>query len=77
MQSLAKRIQPLLTGAVTLSELDNHTRQALAIYVHFKASALLDLPKNQMKAEGEKLPECVKGLVREECKRLLKHRALE
>ena len=75
--SLSERLRPLLTGAVTLSELDNHTRQALAIYIHFKASALIDLPKDQMKAEGEKLPECVKGLVREECKRLLKHRALE
>jgi len=70
MQSLSKRLQPLLSGAVTLSELDNHTRQALAIYVHFKASAMLDLTREQMKAEGEKLPECAKGLVRDEIRRL-------
>lgn len=74
--SLGKRIKPLLTGAVSLSDLDDHTRQALDIYVLFRSSALLDLPKDQMKAEGEKLPECVKELVRTECKRLLKLRYL-
>lgn len=76
MQTLTNRLKPLLSGAVSLDELDDHTRQALAIYVHFRASALLDLPKDQMKAEVEKLPECVKGLVRAECKRLLEHRRL-
>ena len=74
--SLTERLKPLLSGAISLDDLDHHTRQALAIYVHFRASALLDLPKDQMKAEGEKLPECVKGLVRDECKRLLKTRSL-
>lgn len=76
MKTLKQRIQPVLDGRLSVSELDAHTREALDIFIFFRASALLGLPKDQMKAEGEKLPECVKGLARAECKRLLKQRYL-
>lgn len=76
MKTLKQRIQPVLDGRLSVSDLDAHTREALDIFIFFRASALLDLPKDQMKAEGDKLPECVKGLVIAECERLLDRRRI-
>lgn len=76
MESLTNRLRPLLSGAVALDDLDTHTRQALDIYAHFRASALIDLPPEQIKAEIEKMPESVRELVRYKARRLYEKRFL-
>ena len=77
MESLTKRLRPLLTGAVALSELDVHARQALDVFVHFRASAIVDNGNpEQIKAEIEAMPESVRGLVREKARELYKRRSL-
>ena len=73
MQTLTNRLKPLLTGAVSLHDLDSHTKEALTIYTHFRASALCDLPPDQIKAAIDGMPEAARGMVTEEVKRLLKH----
>lgn len=70
MQSLTKRIQPVLSGRLFVSDLDPHTRQALDLYAHFRASALIDLPPEKIKAEIEKMPEGVRDLIRSKARRL-------
>ena len=78
MESLTKRLQPLLSGAVSLADLDQHTRQALDIYIHFRASAIIDSgDPEKIKAEIEAMPESVMELVRVECRRLYRRRFLE
>lgn len=57
-----------------MHDLDDHTREALDIYVFFRASSLCDLPPDRIKAAIDAMPEAVRDMVREECKRLLKHR---
>lgn len=76
METLTQRLKPLLTGAVSLDDLDNHTRQALDIYVHFRSSALCDLPSERIKAEIEAIPEGVRELVRAKARELWKRRLL-
>lgn len=76
MQTLTEVLHPLLNGEVSLSDLDPHTRQALDLYAHFRASALTDLPPEQIKAEIEKIPESVRELVRYKARRLYEKRFL-
>lgn len=75
-QTLTKRLKPLLSGAVSMDQLDDHTRQSLDIYVHFKCSALIELPPEQIKAEIERMPESVRDLVRYKARRLYEKRFL-
>jgi hypothetical protein len=70
MQSLSKRLQPLLTGAVSISDLDTHTRKALDIFAHFKAVSMVEgKTPDQIREELESLPESVRGVMREACRK--------
>ena len=62
-----------MRGAVSLSDLDHHTRQALAIYCHFRALEIVeDRTVDQIKAELERLPESVRELMTAECRKAYK-----
>lgn len=63
-----------MTGVVSLSDLDAHTRASLDIYIHFRASALIDLPPEQIKAEIYSIPEAVRDLVRSKAREMWKAR---
>lgn len=68
--TLTKRLAPLLRGEVDLSDLDNHTRQSLDIYAHFKAASMVEgNTPEQIKAELESLPESVRGVMRDACRK--------
>jgi len=77
MGTIQDRIAACLAGEIPYDALGEFERSAIRIHIYFRASALLDLPRDKMKQAGEQLPPDVRNLVREECKRLLKHRALE
>lgn len=71
--TLKQRLQPLMSGAVSLSELDHHTRQALDIYCHFRAVEIVEgATVEQIKDELDKLPESVRGVMTKHCRRLYK-----
>jgi len=72
-----KRLKQCLAGNLNYSDLERFERSAISIHIYFRARAMLDLPRDKMKQAGEQLPPDIRDLVREECKRLLKHRALE
>jgi hypothetical protein len=75
MQSLKQRIQPLLTGRLSLSELDQHTQQAFRIYLHFRSATIIEsMNPDQIRKELEKVPESVREEVRRECLRQYKRR---
>ena len=77
MQSLTNRIKPLLQGAVSFAQLPQHTQEAARIFIHFRASAIVDSGNpEKIKAEIEAMPEPVRELVRQECRRLYKERFL-
>lgn len=76
--SLKQRIQPALNGSVPLSSLNKHTKEALSIFVYFRASAIVDSgDPARIKAEIDSVPEVVRGMVRDECRRLYKARFLD
>jgi hypothetical protein len=77
MGKAQERIGACLAGTLAYSELSEAEKSAIRIHIYFRASAMLDLPRDKMKQAGEQLPPDIRDLVREECKRLLKHRALE
>ena len=77
MGKAQERIAECLAGTLPHSELSEAEQSAIRIHVYFRASAILDLPHDKMKQAGKQLPPDIRDLVREECKRLLKHRALE
>ena len=77
MGKAQERIAACLAGGLAYKELSEAEQSAIRIHIYFRASALLDLPREKMKQAGEQLPPDIRALVREECKRLLKHRALE
>ena len=74
MAQIQERLERCLAGKLPYSELGRFEKSAMQIHVYFRASAMLDLPVNQRKKAGEQLPPDIRDLVREECKRLLKHR---
>lgn len=66
MESLTNRIKPLLSGAVSIDGIDNHTKQALEIYCHFRGLEIAEsLDPDKIKAEIAKVPEPVRELVRQ------------
>lgn len=77
MGKAQEQISACLAGTLPYSELGRFEKSAIRIHIYFRASALLDLPKDKRKKAGEQLPPDIRDLVRDECKRLLKHRALE
>ena len=76
--SLSKRLQPVLSGRLTIDELDHHTRQALTIYCHFRAMEIVENQTvEQIKAELERLPEGVRELMTADCRKAYKRLRLE
>ena len=76
--SLVERLRPFMRGAVSLSDLDHHTRQALAIYCHFRALEIVEgQTAEQIRAELERLPEGVRELMTAECRKAYKRLRLE
>lgn len=73
--SLKQRLQPLLSGAVSLSDLDQHTLEAFRIYTHFRASTIIEsMSPDRIRKELEKMPGIVREEVRRECLRQYKKR---
>lgn len=69
-----QQIEAVLKGAASYNDLSPALKSAISIHVYFLASAILDLPPPERAKAGAELPEDIRALVREECKRLLKHR---
>lgn len=77
MQSLSKQLQPLLSGAVSFDQLPEHVQEATKIFIYFRASAIVDSgDPEQIKREIESIPDTVRDLVRNECRRIYKRRFL-
>lgn len=74
MVKAQERLEACLRGDLPYEGLSDALKSAIRIHVYFRASALLDLPVDRRKEAGEQLPEDMRNLVRDECKRLLKHR---
>lgn len=75
--TIKQRLQPLISGAVSLSDLDPHTRQALDIYCHFRAAEIVEgKTVEQIKADLERLPESVRELMTEHCRKAYKRLCL-
>lgn len=77
MAKAQEQLEACLGGELPYADLSDALKSAIRIHVYFRASALLDLPIAQRKAAGKQLPEDIRNLVRDECKRLLKHRKTE
>jgi len=77
MQSTQQQLEAVLSGAAPYDSLSDALKSAIRIHIYFRARAMLDLPRDKMKQAGEQLPPDIRDLVREECNRLLKYRALE
>lgn len=74
MAKAQEQLEACLAGRLPYSELSEALRSAIRIHVYFRASALLDLPVAKRKEAGGQLPDDIRDLVREECKRLLLYR---
>lgn len=74
MAKAQEQLEACLRGDLPYASLSDALRSAIRIHVYFRASALLDLPVAKRKEAGEQLPEDIRDLVREECKRLLRYR---
>ena len=74
MAKTQERLEACLRGDLPYDDLSDALKSAIRIHVYFRASALLDLPVAKRKEAGGQLPEDMRNLVRDECKRLLKHR---
>lgn len=70
-----QKISDFIAGGLDYNELSPALKSAVRIHIYFRASALLDLSASERKKAAEQLPEQVRDLVREECKRLLKYRS--
>lgn len=69
-QTLTKRLQPLLSGAVSLDDLSPHDRQALDIYLHFRGLEIAELKDpEKIKAALARIPEPVRELTRQSARR--------
>lgn len=67
-------IVEVLHGRQPYASLSEACQSALRIHVYLRAKALLELPRERRADAAAQLPEDVRELVREECKRLLKLR---
>lgn len=68
--SLTKRLQPLMSGAVSLSDLGPHTREALDLYCHFLGIEIAELKDpEKIKAALARIPEPVRELTRQSARR--------
>ncbi len=76
MAKAQEQLEACLRGELPYNQLSEALQSAITIHVYFRASALLDLPVDKRKQAGEQLPEDIRNLVRDECKRLLKLRRL-
>ena len=75
MESLTKRLEPVLSGRLLLSDLDQHTKEAFRIFCHFRASTIIEsMDPDQIRQELEKIPESVRDEVRRECLRQYQQR---
>lgn len=72
-----ERLKDALLGSLPISELLPFERSALRIHIYFRASEILDMSQAGRKRAGESLPDDIRDLVREECKRLLQYRGSE
>jgi hypothetical protein len=73
--SLKQRLEPVLSGRLLLSDLDQNTLEAFRIYAHFRASVIVDsMNPDRIRAELEKIPESVREEVRQECLRQYRRR---
>jgi len=77
MDKATTRIKQCLDGDLPYSELTKFEKSALSIHIYFRASAMLDLSREDMAKAGQQLPPDIRDLVRDECKRLLEYRRLE
>lgn len=77
MAKAQEQLDACLRGDMAYAELSEALKSAIRIHVYFRASALLDLPVDKRKEAGEQLPDDIRDLVREECKRLLQYRGSE
>lgn len=68
-----ERLKDALLGNIPIDELLPFERSALRIHIYFRASEILDMSQSDMKRAGESLPDDIRDLVREECKRLLRY----
>lgn len=71
MARTEERLKQCLDGELPPEDLQPFERSALQIHIYFKARAIMDLPSSERKAAGMAVPENIRGLVRDECKRLL------
>lgn len=69
-----ERLEACLRGDLPYNELSPALKSAIRIHIYFRASAMLDLPPHARKEAASQLPEDIKALVRDECKRLSKYR---
>ena len=76
MAKAQEQLEACLRGELPYAELSEALKSAIRIHIYYRASALLDLPKEKRKQAGEQLPPDIRDLVREECKRLLNHRRI-
>lgn len=74
MAKAQEQLEACLRGGLPYNQLSKALQSAIRIHIYFKASAILGLPPPERAKAGEKLPEDIRNLVRDECKRLLKHR---
>jgi len=74
MAKAQEQLEACLRGDMAYADLSDALKSAIRIHIYFRASALLDLPAKKRKEAGKQLSEDIRDLVREECKRLLKHR---
>lgn len=63
-----------LHGKQPYSSLSEACQSALRIHIYLRAKAILELPREHRAEAAFQLPEDIRDLVREECKRLLKLR---
>lgn len=77
MAKAQEQLEACLRGDLPYSQLSKALQSSIRIHVYFKASAILDLPTPERSKAGAELPEDIRNLVRDECKRLLKHRNTE
>jgi len=69
VKSLGQRLRPCLDGRVSFGQLDDHTKQAAKILIHFRAIEILQLPKDQRRARIDQMPEAIRPIVEEDIMR--------
>lgn len=74
MAKAQEQLEACLRGELAHSQLSKALKSAIRIHIYFRASAILDLPPGGRAMAGAELPEDIRNLVRDECKRLLKDR---